>query len=65
MRRLVLERISTVTGVSRALGISMSIGRDIADDLRDRHLIEYQGLEGRDYRAALTELGSRIARERM
>lgn len=65
MRRLVLERISTVTGVSRALGISMSIGRDIADELRDRHLIEYQGLEGRDYRAALTELGNRVALDRM
>lgn len=65
MRRLVLERTSTVTGVSRALGISMSIGRDIADELRDRHLIEYQGLEGRDYRAALTEQGNRVALDRM
>ncbi len=65
MRRLVLERTSTVTGISRALGISMSIGRDIADELRDRHLIEYQGLEGRDYRAALTEGGNRVALDRM
>lgn len=65
MRRLVLERISTVTRVSSALGISTSIGRDVADDLRDRHLVEYQGLEGRDYRAALTELGNRVAIDRM
>lgn len=65
MRRLVLERTSTVTGVSRALGISMGIGRDIADELRDRRLIEYQGLEGRDYRAALTEQGNRVALDRM
>ena len=65
MRRLVLERTSTVTGVSRALGISMSIGRDIADELRDRHMVEYQGLEGRDYRAALTESGTRVALDRM
>jgi hypothetical protein len=65
MRRLVLERTSTVTGISQALGISTAIGRDVADDLRDRHLIEYQGLEGRDYRAALTELGNRVALDRM
>ena len=64
MRRLVLERTSTVTGVSRNLGISMSIGREVADELRDRQLIEYQGLEGRDYRAALTELGNRVALDR-
>ncbi len=65
MRRLVLERVSTVSGISEALGISASIGRDVADDLRDRHVVEYQGLEGRDYRAALTELGNRVALDRM
>lgn len=65
MRRLVLERTSTLSGVSRALGISMGIGRDVADELRDRRLIEYQGLEGRDYRAALTEQGNRLALDRM
>ena len=61
MRRLMLERTSTVTRVFRALGINMSIGRDVADELRDRQMIEYQGLEGRDYRAALTEAGTRVA----
>lgn len=65
MRRLVLERVSTVSGIAEALGISASIGRDVADDLRDRHVIEYQGLEGRDYRAALTEVGNRVALDRM
>lgn len=65
VRRLLLERTSTVSAVARDLGISMPIAREVADDLRDRQLLEYQGLEGRDYRAALTQQGHRVAMDRM
>ena len=65
IRRLLLERTSTVSAVARDLGISMPIAREVADDLRDRQLLEYQGLEGRDYRAALTQQGHQVAMDRM
>lgn len=65
MRRLQLDRMGTVLEISTALGVGMSIGRDIADDLRTKQLLEYHGLEGRDYRVGLTDKGSRMALERM
>ena len=64
IRRLLQERISTVHEVSDALCIRMSIGQEIAENLRERHFVEYHGLEGRDYRVGLTEAGTRFAKER-
>ncbi len=65
MRRLMIERMSTVHDISVALGIRMSIGQEISEELRDKHLLEYHGMEGRDYRVGLTEHGTRVAMERM
>ncbi len=65
IRRLLIERTATVHELSVTLGVRASIGRDIAEDLRDKHLLEYHGLEGRDYRVGLTEMGTRLANDRM
>ncbi len=65
VRRLLLERVSTVHAMSQSLGIRVSIGQEVSDGLRDRHLVEYHGMEGRDYRVGLTENGTRLANERM
>ncbi len=65
IRRLHLERTSNIHDVSTALGIRMSIGRELAEDLRTRQILEYHGMEGRDYRIGLTQQGTNVALSRM
>ncbi len=65
MRRVLTDRQSTIHDVSDQLGVTMPIGRVIADSLRDKKLLEYYGLEGRDYRIGLTEHGHKVTSERM
>lgn len=65
MRRLVIERITTVTTVAQMIGVRVSIVQAIVEELRDRQALEYHGMEGRDYRVGLTEAGSKVANERM
>jgi hypothetical protein len=64
LRRLLSERMATVQQISVALCIRASVGREISEELRDKHLLEYHGLEGRDYRCGLTEMGVKMALER-
>ena len=59
------ERSTTVGKASAALGISHAVANEIAASLREKALLEYQGLDGRDYRVTLTELGFRTTAERM
>ncbi len=65
MRRVLTDRQTTIHDVSDQLGVTMPIGRVIADSLRDKKLLEYYGLEGRDYRIGLTEHGHKVTSERM
>lgn len=65
MRRLIIDRVSTVHAVSQHIAIRVSIGQEIADELRNRQLLEFHGMDGRDYRIGLTEAGARLAKERM
>lgn len=64
-RRVLAERTTTVGHASEALGISHAVGNEIAASMREKALLEYQGLDGRDYRITLTELGFRTTAERM
>lgn len=64
VRRLLISRSATIVSISDALAISPAIGREVADELRDRKEVEYLGLEGRDYRLGLTSQGEVNARER-
>ncbi|MEZ5341552.1 MAG: hypothetical protein R2706_08890 [Acidimicrobiales bacterium] len=51
VRRLLVSRSATILSISEALKHqSLRVGRELADDLRDRKEVEYLGLEGRDYR---------------
>lgn len=65
IRRLLLERTSTIHQISTVLGLRGSIGRELAEDLRTRQVLEYHGMEGRDYRIGLTEKGQKLANDRV
>jgi len=65
MRRLLIEREAPIRTIAEQLGVSLPVARSLADDLRDKTMLEYHGLDGRDYRIGLTELGRTTAVERM
>ncbi len=65
LRRVLTERLTTIGKAADALSISHAVGDELAESLRQKNLFEYQGVEGRDYRVALTELGQRSTIERM
>ncbi|MEL6980896.1 MAG: AAA family ATPase [Actinomycetota bacterium] len=65
MRRVLTERMTTVGQAAEALSISHPVGDEVAEILRQKNLIEYHGVEGRDYRISLTEQGQRVTSERM
>jgi hypothetical protein len=65
MRQLLTFRSATIAEIADAVAVAHSIGDEIAQQLRGKKLLEYQGAEGRDYRVALTELGYNMTAERM
>jgi len=65
MRRVLTERMTTIGQAAEALSISHAVGDEVAEILRQKNLIEYHGVEGRDYRISLTEQGQRVTSERM
>ncbi len=65
MRRVLMEREAPIRAIADALSVTVPIARDLADDLRDKKMLEYQGLDGRDYRISLTEMGRSTATDRM
>lgn len=64
-RRILTDRSTTIGRASASLGISHAVGNEIAALLREKAMIDYQGLDGRDYRVTLTELGFRTTSDRM
>lgn len=65
MRRVLTERLTTISRASDALSISHGVGDELAESLRQKNMLEYHGVEGRDYRISLTELGQRTVTDRM
>lgn len=65
MRRVLTERVTTISHAAAALAISHPVGDEVAESLRQKNFVEYHGVEGRDYRISLTELGQRVTSERM
>ncbi len=65
MRRILTERMTTIGQAAEALSISHAVGDEVAELLRQKNLVEYHGVEGRDYRISLTEQGQRVTSERM
>ncbi len=64
-RRVLTDRSTTIGKAAAALGISHAVGEQIAASLRDKALVDYLGIDGRDYRVTLTEQGFRTTTERM
>ncbi|NNE73160.1 MAG: AAA family ATPase [Acidimicrobiales bacterium] len=65
MRRVLIEREVAIRNVAEAMGITMPIAKELAEDLRNKKMLEYYGLDGRDYVVGLTEQGRSTAVERM
>ena len=65
MRRVFFARVTSVGRVSGELGIAHAIGDELADSLKKRDLIQYHGIEGRDYTISLTELGQRTVDQQL
>ncbi len=63
MRRLASERQSMLYKLCESIGLTIAVGRAVADDLREKKIVEYFALEGRDYRIGLTEAGTKVAAE--
>ncbi len=63
MRRLAAERQSMLYALCESLGLNIAVGRAIADDLREKKIVEYFALEGRDYRIGLTEAGTKMSHD--
>ena len=65
LRRVVTDRVTTISAAARDLAISPGVGEELASTLRSKNLVEYLGAEGRDYRIQLTEAGQRMIVQRM
>ncbi len=65
LRRLLATKRATTGEIARDLGLSMMVVQGIADELRDKSLLEYLGLDGREYRFGLTTAGQETTLERM
>ncbi|MFV0526745.1 MAG: ATP-binding protein [Acidimicrobiales bacterium] len=65
MRRVMVDRMTTVGTAAAQLGISHGVAESLAHSLREKALLEYLGANGRDYRIQLTELGQNLTAARM
>ncbi len=64
-RRVFTDRSSTIAQVAQALCISPNVSQQIATTLREKALLEFQGMDGRDYRITLTEHGRAVTSDLM
>jgi hypothetical protein len=64
LRRAVLEGRTPMTTLAEKLHISINVVEALLLSLRHRKLIEYDGMEGRAYRIAVTEAGHDLAQQR-
>ncbi|HEX7096256.1 MAG TPA: hypothetical protein VF183_10260 [Acidimicrobiales bacterium] len=65
LRRALLDGRTSIQGLSNALALSISVTEALVSELRDKKLIEFGGMVGRDYVITLTEAGRTLANERM
>ncbi len=64
-RRLLTERTSTIGDIATHLCVSPAVANEIAESLREKAVVEYQGMDGRDYRIGMTDMGQRQTSDRM
>lgn len=64
LRRAVLEGRTAMTTLAERLHLSINVVDALLSGLRDRKLIEYDGMEGRAYLVSVTEAGHAFAQQR-
>src|SRR5205814_8911084 len=64
LRRMVVEGFCTVTGLSRALRVSLPIVDMVFKHMRQQQLVEVKGMNGNDYQFVLSAAGKQLASER-
>jgi len=64
VRRLLRDRSNTIFGLSEALGVPVGVIKTLVEDLRGRAFVDVEGMDGRDFRIALTSTGVDLAEER-
>ena len=64
LRRAVMEGRAPMTTFAQKLHVSINVVESLLLSMRDRKLIEYDGMEGRAYRVAVTELGREESAQR-
>jgi hypothetical protein len=65
LRRALFEGRTSTLKLSESLCVSPPLMSKVVEELRELRYLEVQGLDGRDYQLALTELGREQANERM
>ena len=64
LRRAVLDGRTPMTSLAEKLRVSINIVEAVIGDLRRRHLIEYDGMEGRAYLISVTDAGHAHTQQR-
>lgn len=64
IRRCVVDGRSPMTSIADKLHVSITVAEALLNGLRDRKLIEYDGMEGRAYVVRPTEAGQQFAAQR-
>lgn len=64
LRRLLIEGLSSLAGLSRSLRISIPVVDSVFKHMRSQQLVEIKGMSGNDYNFALSAAGKQLASER-
>jgi hypothetical protein len=64
VRRLMIDGYASLTGLSRALHVSVSIVDAIFKHMRQQQYVEIKGMSGNDYQFILSGAGKQLASER-
>lgn len=65
LRRALVDGQTSTVELSTKLGLSPLVVTSLIEELRDLHYVQVLGLDGRDFRVGLTELGREEAQVRM
>jgi len=64
LRRMVIEGFSSMTGLSKAIRVSLPIVDLVFKHMRQQQLVEVKGMSGNDYQFVLSAAGKQLASER-
>ena len=64
LRRMVIEGFSSMTGLSKAIRVSLPIVDLVFKHMRQQQLVEIKGMSGNDYQFVLSAAGKQLAGER-